>query len=73
MSLIQTLRTPRICGFALFDLLMSIIATELIFRQLGSAKWIGASLAIPIGIIVHFLLGVDTTLNYRLGLSESVK
>jgi hypothetical protein len=73
MSLIQTLRKPRIYGFALFDLLTSIIATEFIFRQLGSDKWIGASLAIPIGIIVHLFLGINTTLNYKLGLSEPVK
>lgn len=72
MSLIQTLRTPRICGLAVFDLLLSIILTEVIFRYFGSCNWVGAALAIPIGVVVHAILKIDTTLNYKLGIRQAV-
>lgn len=71
MSLIQTLREPRIFKMAIFDLLLAIILTEVIFRQLGADDWIGAIAAIPIGVIVHAVLKINTALNYKLGIRDS--
>jgi hypothetical protein len=69
MSLIQTLRTPRIFDIALFDLILSIVAIEILFRYMWKVEYLGAALAVPIGILIHALLGINTTLNYKLGIS----
>jgi len=73
MSLIQTLRGPRICELAIFDLVLAIVATELIFSYYGAERWTGALLAVPIGVIAHAMLGINTTLNYKLGISDKIK
>lgn len=75
-----TLRSYRIFGIALFDLILSIIGTILImllfwrihYRTLPVLNFViaGALLAIPIGIFSHVLIGQNTKLNYVLGLSE---
>jgi hypothetical protein len=69
MSLIQDLRKPRFFNIALFDLIISIILTEIIFRAIGAGNWVGAALTIPIGILTHYLIDTPTTINYNLGLS----
>jgi hypothetical protein len=70
MSLIQTFRKPRIYGIALFDLILAIIGTEILFRYMGATAYLGVILAVPIGVLVHYFGGFDTTLNYKLGLSK---
>lgn len=62
MEIITWLRSWRIMNIALFDLVTSIIGTELLFRHFLKVKWLGAALAIPIGMIVHRLIGVKTQL-----------
>ena len=73
MTLIKKLREPRIIGIAIFDLLLAIIITAYIFYKLGYDYKIGVLLSIPLGIIIHYLFGIDTTLNYYLGISEKPK
>jgi len=68
--LINDLRKPRIAGIALFDLILAIVGTALIFEYFGYTKTQGALFAIPIGIVTHYILGIDTTLNYYLGISD---
>lgn len=70
MSLIKDLRKPRIAGIAIFDLLLAIIATAWLFDQYGASPLLGAAAAVPIGIIVHYIFSIDTTLNHALGLSN---
>jgi len=72
MSLINTLRKPRIFKIALFDLILSIVSMEILFRRLGAKKYVGASLAIPIGIITHYYLGINTQLNNYLGINTQL-
>ena len=70
MSLIKKLREPRIFEIAIFDLLSSFIGMALIFHYMGWGWQLGVALAIPVGILSHYVLGIDTTLNYYLGLSK---
>jgi hypothetical protein len=70
MSLIKKLREPRIIGIALFDLLLAIIITAYIFCKLGYDYKLGIILSVPIGIIIHYIFNIKTTLNYYLSISE---
>lgn len=77
---INDLRKHRIFGIAIFDLLMSMIGLTIIlllakwkhFPNLPNTPFIlaGILLAIPIGIVFHIIFGTNTTLNYRLKLSD---
>lgn len=77
---IEDLRSHKIFGLAIFDLSMSfigmiaifMIAWRVHFRNLDWWKFLIAAIlvTIPIGITFHVLFGTNTTLNYRLGLSN---
>ena len=41
------------------------------FRYIGLPKFSGVVAAVPIGIGVHYYLGIDTPLNKDLGLNSS--
>jgi hypothetical protein len=81
--MIRQIRKYRIFGIALFDLVLSFIGTILLFLLLK--KWhfyhlqtfpfvfAAIVLAIPIGIVFHLVFGINTTLNYYLGLSDMPK
>lgn len=83
MTSINELRKYRIFGIAIFDLATSMIGLViifLIFKQihypsLNAIPFIiaGILLAIPLGIIFHILFGINSTLNYMLGLSNNPK
>ena len=70
-------------GLAIFDIVVSILGLVLIFiicwkihfPKLNIINFIiaGILLAIPLGIIAHILFGVNTSLNYALGLSYKPK
>lgn len=77
------IRDFRIFGIAVFDLVASFIGMIIIFLL---ARWkhfpnlniwpfilYAILLAIPIGIFFHVIFGTNTTLNYRLGLSNIPK
>lgn len=74
------IRKYRIFGLAIFDLVTAMLGMIIIFLL---AKWkhfpnlsiwpfiiAGALLAIPIGVAFHIIFGVNTKLNYDLGLSN---
>lgn len=77
---IQELRSHKIFGLAIFDLVLSFVGVILIFflgwrihfRNLDWLRFLVAAVAvtIPIGIVFHVLFGVNTQLNYQLGLSN---
>ena len=77
---IKDLRKYKIFGIALFDLTVSIIAMIAIFLiawkiyypQLDRWKFVltGILVTIPISITAHLIFGVNTQLNYTLGLSN---
>lgn len=77
---IKQLRSYRIFGIAMFDLIVAmlglitlfLIAWKVHFQNLDWWKFAlaGVLLAIPVGIFFHILFGTNTTLNYKLGLSN---
>jgi hypothetical protein len=79
----MNIRSYRIFGIAIFDLVLSIfgvvfiflIAKNYKFKNLDTWKFIlaGILLTIPIGIVFHIIFGVNTQLNYNLGLSRPPK
>jgi hypothetical protein len=73
METLEYLRSFRICGIALFDLILSFILTIWILSYFGVSAEVAAALTIPIGIISHVIFNTPTRLNYKLGLSEDPK
>ena len=63
MNLIQELRKPRIGPFAIFDFATALGGAYLLAPKLGVSRKAGVLMAIPAGIVVHELLGIDTPLN----------
>ena len=80
---IQELRQHRIMGISVFDLTTSLLGMIILFlivwkwhfNKLKPITFIIAAilLAIPFGIIIHIIFGVNTSLNYKLGLSYNPK
>lgn len=68
-DLLNKLRTPRIFGIALFDLILALVCMMYLFHAMGWGAINGALLAIPVGILVHYILDIPTRLNYYLGIS----
>lgn len=79
MSL-KEIRKHKIFGIAIFDLSISFVAIIIIFliawksyyHYLDWWKFLIAALIVtlPISIFAHVLFGVNTQLNYSLGLSD---
>lgn len=70
MSLIKQLRSYRISEMALFDIIASVIGMIWLSSYIDISKLNAALLAIPIGVITHWVLGINTELNYKLGISN---
>lgn len=80
MISIKQLRSHRVAGIALFDVITSMLGTVgvlLLARKYHHSHlpvknyvFAGILLAIPLGVFIHVLLGTNTTLNYKLGLSD---
>jgi Na+-transporting methylmalonyl-CoA/oxaloacetate decarboxylase beta subunit len=73
METLEYLRSFRICGIALFDLILAFVVTIWILNYFGVSTEMAAALTIPIGIISHVIFNIPTRLNYKLGLSEDPK
>lgn len=79
MSFIQTIRKPRILGMSIFDIVTGFLGMVIVFLlawkwhfpKLSPWRFVGAAvlLMFPVGIAFHIVFGVNTSLNYRLGLS----
>jgi len=80
---INQIRSHKIFGLAIFDLVMSFIGIILIFIICWKIHFphlciwkfiiIAIIVTIPLSITFHVLFGVNTQLNYNLGLSNSPK
>jgi hypothetical protein len=70
MSLIQTLRKPRISVFdmkiAVFDLSLTLIGGYVIGKQLGYNPWVCSVSMIPLGIVVHDMMGIETEISKKI-------
>lgn len=83
MSTLQNLRKYKIFKISLFDLITAFIGMVLIALLLhrlffrDKSVWLFVIIAllatIPLGILVHYIFHVNTTLNYKLGLSDKPK
>lgn len=79
MGWIETLRKYRVWGIAVFDLVTALLGMTIIFyfawkwhfRSLSKWPFLAAALllTLPVGIFVHVIFGVNTTLNSYLRLS----
>lgn len=78
--MIEKLRSYKIFDIAMFDLILGMVGLILLFI-FSQQKWFpeldiksfvlaAILLTIPLGIIFHVLFGIDTALNYKLGLSK---
>jgi hypothetical protein len=77
---IAKLREHRVFDIAIFDLVSSFIGIIIIalllkhrfWPQLKSMNFVIAAILItlPLSIFSHMLFGVNTNLNYKLGLSD---
>lgn len=82
MITISKLRSYRVMGIAMFDLILGVVSMIILFmisrrvyfKNLKVLPFIISAilLTVPIGIFFHVITGTNTTLNYRLGLSNSV-
>ncbi len=72
MNIIETLRTPRIGGYAIFDFAVSFLAVYLIAPWLSKLarkirleipKYSWLYLTVPLSVIVHILVGTMTPLT----------
>jgi hypothetical protein len=80
---IQDLRSYKIFGLSIFDLVISfvfiitlfMVAWRIHYKNLNWCKFLLAAIfvTLPIAITFHILFGVDTKLNYELGLSNKPK
>ena len=78
---IEELRSHKIFGLAIFDLVVSFTVIIVIFLvawryHFGSLDWwkfiiAAVVVTLPISVTFHVLFGVNTRLNYELGLSNS--
>ena len=78
--LVEELRKYKIFDLALFDLLVAMIFMISLFIVLWRLRYpnldrrrfviTGILLTIPMGILFHVIFGINTELNYRLGLSN---
>ena len=77
--MLASLRKHKILGLAVFDLVSSLVGMVILFvlmqkwhfPKLKTSRFVIAALvlAIPLGVIVHVIFGVNTSLNQKLGLS----
>ena len=73
MTIIDEMRRVRIANIAIFDLVSSIIGMVLLSMWLRTKYFkttniylvviIGILLTIPVGIVVHKIFGIKTTIN----------
>jgi hypothetical protein len=66
MSLIKELRKPRVGPFAVFDFVASLGVACWLAPKIGVSRKAALIGAIPVGVLVHELLGIDTPLNRKI-------
>ena len=77
------IRKYKLFSLSIFDIVSAVIGMillflviwKLYFNQLNIWNFIIAAiiLTIPVGIVFHIIFGINSTLNYKLGLSNKPK
>lgn len=70
MELLKTLRTPKIFNIAIFDLSATLLFAYYLAVRFNGNKIYYMVGALLLGIFVHWIFGINTMLNYYLGLSD---
>ena len=70
MSILNTLRGPKIYGIAAFDVISTVIAATILSKTLDVNIFITHIALFVIAILVHMFLGIPTMGNYYLGLNS---
>lgn len=68
-STLDYLRSFRICEIALFDLILAFVGMIYLSYLLHFDTTLAIALTIPLGIAVHWMFGIPTTLNRKLGIA----
>lgn len=70
MTLVDTLRGPKIANFVIFDWVSTIAASIIVQKIFNIDIYLSFIVLIIISIILHVIFKVDTQTNYLLGLSK---
>jgi hypothetical protein len=75
---VDYVRKPKIFGMPLFDWIASLLVAVLfgvyVFHIQGYVMWVVFIIAwTGVGVLVHYMFGVDTMLGYYLGLNPVPK
>ena len=70
MKYIEKIRSYRIWNFAIFDFVVSFVGMYILSIILNVNPIRMLLLTIPLGILIHYLLGIETPLN-KLFLSKN--
>jgi hypothetical protein len=77
MTIIETLRGPKIAGMALFDWVFSLLGAYMAGRFLklnSNEQWLTFVIFwILLGVVAHVLFKVPTQFGYYLGLNPRVR
>ena len=74
MSSLEKIRSVRLFGLAVFDVVTAYVGVYLLAKHgigMGHERAVTFSwiFTFPLGVIVHWALGIDTKINRKLGLS----
>ena len=71
-AFLASARSIRVADIAVFDVVVSMAALGWLNANYGTGSFShGAMAAIPLGVAVHWWLGIPTQLNFKLGLSAA--
>lgn len=70
MGIIDSLRAPKLFNIALFDVVGTLIGAYALAEYMNADPYQYMFFAIVAGIVAHKLFGINTQLNYYLGLSD---
>jgi hypothetical protein len=59
-TILENLRSWRVSKFSIFDLSISVVSGWYIGKYFGYDPLLSAILSIPIGELVHYILGIQT-------------
>jgi hypothetical protein len=71
MSIIESLREPKLFGFVLFDWISTIIGALLLANYLDYDFWVVLITLLIISIYLHWYFNTPTLTNYYLGISSN--
>ena len=70
-DILDKLRSYRIGGIALFDLVLALLGMYFLAPYLNISRRSALLLTVPLGVITHLILGQETHLNKLLFMSKN--